>query len=904
MNENIAGQLSSMLAHPEVSERLSEALQRAAGARFFKCALQVNPYDYLQRHGHDSEYEDEESYNEAILEACQENSIEVVAITDHFRFDSSKSLAELLTDAGICVFPGFEANSSEGVHVLCLFSQEESVSKMNAHIGACGVKDWDVESPQSDMPVEKLTKLIADRGGLSIAAHACGAGGILTVLSGQARARSWKCKDLVAAAIAGRPEDVQDKYRQIVLNKNPETRSDNPTAIINAGDVSGPEKLAAPGATTQIKMSSLSIEGLRQAFLDSDSRIRLNSQEVAASHTEILAIAWDGGLLDEQCVRLNEGLNVLVGGRGSGKSTFIESLRYAFDIAPRGEEALRVHKSILKEVVKPGTEISVLVHSPYPSPQFYLIRRIYGSAPRVYDQTGDLIDDLHPRDVAGDIEIYGQHEISEITRQPGEIAEILRRFVSTDEGQLEESEIGVELSESANGIMAELSRLEQLDNSLAALPELREKLKRFEAAGFSEKLQSKTQIDEELAVFDSLDGYAADLEARANELCPEELYEDILPEGFTDECLHPDVMENLGAVQDRIISASERARSYLHAVAEQSRSRANQIAKPWENDQKSIEKEYTSTLKQLSKKGIDGSAYISVREQIAKLVPKEKRRISTEAKIKSLMKKRSKLLATHEAETAKDLRLLKKAAKRVGKRLKGKVRVDVRASSDLSSLEDIIRKFVSGQISQAIEKLSELDNISLIELSKTIRAGESDLQKLYGFSKASAAKIAQGGEELALEVEQHRLQPEAILSLNVGENGSENWKTIDQLSTGQKATAVLLLLLLESDAPVIIDQPEDDLDNRFIVGSVVTAIRDEKRTRQFVFSSHNANIPVLGDAEQIIGLTPIVEEGVEYAEICEELCGSIDSPAVKELVKNLLEGGQAAFELRREKYGF
>ena len=98
--------------------------------------------------------------------------------------------------------------------------------------------------------------------------------------------------------------------------------------------------------------------------------------------------------------------------------------------------------------------------------------------------------------------------------------------------------------------------------------------------------------------------------------------------------------------------------------------------------------------------------------------------------------------------------------------------------------------------------------------------------------------------------------------------------------------------------------PEDDLDNRFIVGSVVAAIREEKRVRQFLFSSHNANIPVLGDAEQIVGLVPIVDDGVEYAEISEELCGSIDSANVKELVKNLLEGGQAAFELRREKYGF
>jgi len=120
------------------------------------------------------------------------------------------------------------------------------------------------------------------------------------------------------------------------------------------------------------------------------------------------------------------------------------------------------------------------------------------------------------------------------------------------------------------------------------------------------------------------------------------------------------------------------------------------------------------------------------------------------------------------------------------------------------------------------------------------------------------------------------------------------------LSTGQKATAILLLLFLDSDAPLVVDQPEDDLDNRFITEEVIPKMRNEKRKRQFVFSTHNANIPVLGDAELILGLSASGEE----SQILPEHRGAIDSKSVRDLVGKVLEGGKEAFETRRKKYGF
>ena len=155
-------------------------------------------------------------------------------------------------------------------------------------------------------------------------------------------------------------------------------------------------------------------------------------------------------------------------------------------------------------------------------------------------------------------------------------------------------------------------------------------------------------------------------------------------------------------------------------------------------------------------------------------------------------------------------------------------------------------------------------------------------------------------------VEELDLPHTTEIRLNLAPTGEQPaWRALDDLSTGQKATAVLLLLLLESDAPLIVDQPEDDLDNRFITQGIVPRMREEKRRRQFIFSTHNANIPVLGDAELILGLTPVGEAGGEgRAEIGREHMGSIDDEPVRELIEDLLEGGKDAFEKRRHKYGF
>lgn len=172
-------------------------------------------------------------------------------------------------------------------------------------------------------------------------------------------------------------------------------------------------------------------------------------------------------------------------------------------------------------------------------------------------------------------------------------------------------------------------------------------------------------------------------------------------------------------------------------------------------------------------------------------------------------------------------------------------------------------------------------------------------------TSTQAGRLAQANPEVIMRVEELDLPAVTSIQLNTAGLGEPpSWQPLDELSKGQKATAVLLLLLLESDAPLVVDQPEDDLDNRFITEGVVPRMREEKQRRQFVFSTHNANIPVLGDAELIVGLSASGEAEQGRARVDPNHMGSIDAQPVRELVEEILEGGKEAFERRRRKYGF
>ena len=303
---------------------IKKALFLPNGARFYRASLQVNPFEYLIRHNKQTSYNDEASYNAAMIQACIDQDIEVIAVTDHYRVNSAIGLIETAESAGIIVFRGFEAVSKDGVHMLCLFDPSKDIDSINRIIGDCGIHDDSEPSPLGKYDVCELLEECQQWNCMCIAAHVAAQGGLLKTLSGQTGIKAWTDDRLVACSLPGPVDDAPDNLRPIIQNKNGDYRREHPIAVLNAQDINDPEDFKRPGAWCYVKMSEVTVEGLRQAFLDPLSRIRLASDPVPEEHEEFVALTWQGGFLSDTAVNLNQNLNVLIGGRGAGKSTIVE----------------------------------------------------------------------------------------------------------------------------------------------------------------------------------------------------------------------------------------------------------------------------------------------------------------------------------------------------------------------------------------------------------------------------------------------------------------------------------------------------------------------------------------------------------------------------------------------------
>lgn len=864
-----------------------------AGARWIRAALQVNPFTYEGRNSPKTFFSDEAAYNSALLDTCQEMGISMIAVTDHWCVDSAAGLIAAAEDRGIVALPGFEANSSEGIHILVIFEAGTPLATIDAAIGRCGATPG-CNNGTTGEPYAKIMEHMTAAGALPVPAHVnVEPAGLLTTRSGQPLAMMILHEDLHAIGVSPNAELAKDQ--EAVVNGSGIFERVHPLAVIHADDVMGPRQLRQPGASTWFKVSSCSLESLKLAVRTPETRVSLDDPQ-SKPQPRIKSVSWVGGYFDGVTVPISSDLTALIGGRGAGKSTVIESIRYALEIQPISAQMVRDHKAIVDQVLNVGTIVRVEVESVAPTLQSYTIQREVPHQPVVLDSTG-IRTSLAPADVIGAVEVFGQHELAELSGDSDSIAKLIRRFNGSVGEDPALEDVRKRLRENREELRKAEEAKVELEEELAQADRLEEQLDRYKETDVPGKLRGHEQITLDQAVF--TEGKSRIAAART----------------LLDQYRKSASLTNLDAVIDnidgapqverlsRVKTALEGLRRVLEELGDQADAAINaaqaeiQAAQADWEAATSVEREgYGEVLRSLADEGLDPGKYIAAKKRLASIKAAAPRLDANAKMIRELLEARSGMLDELRAHETDATERLHEAIRSANNAAGGVVVVKPLPAKDRSNVVDLIKAKVSGQRTQIVAAVQE-PTFSPQTLAEAIRAGTDELAKL-GIRGAQASNLLGVGEELARELEELTLSLGVEVLLMI--DGLQGLRSLDQLSKGQRATALLLLLLSASDAPLIIDQPEDDLDNNFIYKGVVRHLRELKGKRQIIASTHNANVPVLGDAELIV----VLENDGDHGRPSDSGVGSLDDRTIRSLAENILEGGPAAFNARQHLYGF
>lgn len=862
-------------------------------AEFHKCALQVNPYDYIKYRGTEHQFS-EEDYNHEVYANCIRAGIKVVGLANHGDVESSKSLREYLKAKGLVVFPGFEISTSERIHIVCLFDESTTETQLERYLGSLDLTDTNDGISPSKLSFNQIAMKIEEFNGFWYAAHITQDNGVLK----NQQYPIWQSKHLVAAQIPAKRHEVEDRYINIIKNKDPNYKKDTPFALINAKDVSKPEDLLLETASCLVKMSEVNFECFKLAFKDPEARVRLTSDLNEVHQSTIDEISVFGGYLDDLQIRLSPNLNTIIGGRGTGKSTLIELIRYALDQTPKGKDAQKNFDKIIAANLGAGGRIELIVtsHKQF-GKQFKIIKR-HGS-PVVITTPDGVKSKLEINDILPNVEIYSQNEIVEITDSEDAKLHILDRFLDNNIYESTKLEKIKLINKNKDDLLEKIERFDELSSKINKLPGLKEKRENFNKLGISEKLKIQGELTtEEMHIKTSEDKLENHLIIFPKLAIP-------FDDNFIDKTKNTDVFTELKRELDDFNDKVLRLEDHYKDIKLTTKHVLNTIKEKWLLEKDGAETEIKKAIKALGELGGKSGQEIakeftSTLEEIAEIEPLSSELSTLEEEITELQGEREILIEQLNSIYDQELDSLRKVVKRINnKKLKGKVKIQIYPKGNKEHLINFLAE-EKGLGVQSLKWIEDIDSFDINSFINNIRNGKEALYnayKEYGLQQSKAEILASVSKDKILSLEVIELPNVIDIQLNVTNSG-EHYKSLDTLSKGQQCTAVLNILMLENDDPLIIDQPEDNLDNAYIANNLVEGLRELKINRQFLFATHNANIPVFGDAE-LIG---VMEENDGSGAINQTSLGSVDNSFVKEAVINTLEGGSIAFTMRKDKY--
>ena len=873
------------------------------------------------------------------LKASVDAGLDAVAVTDHNSaeaIDAVKEAAALVPNAPV-IFPGVELTAEDGSHLLLIMDPDDGRDHIQDLLSRAriGVSERGKREALSSLGVNQILDEFGDDA-VIIAAHAnVGKVGILANLGGRQRLNVLRHSNLAGVEINPDVKISPDKGLDNLSAEYVQSWLDGSKAEVGrkipqiySSDSHRADDIGK--RFTWIKMTEPNLEGLRLALMDSDSSLKParagdSENPNARASTSIEKIVVQNAKFigrPKTVVKFNPWLNAIIGGRGTGKSTLVDFCRKTLrrdgelDSVDRQEEGPLRGMFDRRMTPSSGDGDGLLTDAANlevfylkDGQRFRLAWNPSGSAAPVVriGADGEIPEEGDIRE-RFPVRIYSQKQLFALTRNSSALLDVIDDAQKTraNETKRRVSQLkSAYLSLRAEARSA-LALARDLPTRLAALDDVRRKLAVLEQGGHSRILgvyRFRRQMNDAWsAVLESSEkSLESTLEAVGDFATPDLDFGSNDQDDATNDALAR-AHQSLASVMDNL------RRNLIESVSIATRQiegiRSGVDAAEWNAAVEASQIEYEAASSQLRDAGISDPAEYDALLDSAAILNAEIQRLEGQSETAQAMERQA---ADTLEEYRRELRELSRKRKDFASEVSGDtdtLRLQVRELSDHGGQDELPERI--GEILGI--SAFQSDREAVADMIRPPNGGEWTWSRLD--SVVSKIRLLQSGEidswggrdrrfDSALERSTPEMidrlalySPEDSVQVKFRDDKSRIWSSLSQGSPGQQTAALLAFVLSFGNEPIILDQPEDDLDNTVIYELLVNRLKEKKRERQLIVVTHNPNIVVHGDAEYVISLdfrngrTVVNEEG------------GLQERAVRDEICRVMEGGQEAFRTR------
>lgn len=836
-------------------------------------------------------------YAQDYIRQLIDQEIRVGVITNHNRFDLHE-FNELNSEAEkheIFLLPGVEFSCKDGrtgIHLLIVFDhswiKEENFIERFLIQAFSNIMGYDRPNyPNSNFNLSETVNCLNQYGKdyFIIAAHVDDDNGLFKELKGR-NLESWVKSDAFNKVLGLQKAWYQENVRILegILGNSRSISlvEGSDSAHLGISGIGVSNKKNGVTQKTYLKMGDYNFEALKFSLIEKNYRTATSIPEIQNGF--IKSITFHGGKLGGTTINLNHAMNNLIGIRGSGKSSILESIRYALDIELTQQNVDREYKiNLVNHLLGSGGKIVLRVTDDQNNE--YIIEKILGEKANVY-KGNELQHNLPAKAILQKPIYYGQKDLSQIG-DTDSTEYLLKRLIGD---QLTEHRRKIESKKQE--IINTFYELKKIEKSLSQKPEIEAKkaelelnIKKFKDLEIDKKLQTQIEYNKdanhimrtcqfEEKVLEDIGGL---IEEHKDGFDMFSMYE-----SKENPQLFKRLYESFHSFQ-KLFGQIEGIGKLLHDEYET----LTGIDEEFQQKHEVLKDKFAEIKREIKLPNIHADDYIKFTKNLdltnARLKETDKLSTKRDEKYKQL---HSALVQLKDL-WLEEYKIIKKEVSKVNSNQKAiKIKTEFKGNKEAfkNILQEIMRG--SGLQGRKLELLAE-EYKDMVELYYDLDKDDSKL-----------SDILSGGNQLLSFRKYYRSHLPDLLTFRVPDHFEIIYhdRPLMEHSLGQRASALIIFLLTIKDSHlIIIDQPEDDLDNQTIYENVIKVLKDLKNNSQFIFATHNPNIPVLGDCEQIISCRYSSEQiAVNH--------GSIDTKKMRKEVIYIMEGGENAFKERKKRY--